>query len=146
MKKSEMQMKLRRQLERRQEDMVRELRNGDSTTAMIYYGSICGLADAMRIVGLVDWEQSTKIREQAMALYRRVREACQEAGAHARDRVQGVQRAIRGMPREAGRRELALSALGRGPGGEGGGAAADAGRKDTEGADGAVCQGEPLSV
>lgn len=75
MKKSEMQMKLRRQLERRQEDMVRELRNGDSTTAMIYYGSICGLADAMRIVGLVDWEQSTKIREQAMALYRREWEA-----------------------------------------------------------------------
>lgn len=75
MKKSEMQMKLRRQLERRQEDMVRELREGDSATALIYYGSICGLADAMRIVGLVDWEQSTYIREQAMELYKREWEA-----------------------------------------------------------------------
>lgn len=71
MKKSEMQEKLQRQLERRQEDMIRELRNGDRTTAMIYYGNICGLADAMRIVGLVDWEQSTFIREQAWALYKR---------------------------------------------------------------------------
>lgn len=75
MKKSEMKEKFRRQLERRQEDMIRELRNGDRTTAMIYYGNICGLADAMRIVGLVDWEQSTYIREQAMELYKREWEA-----------------------------------------------------------------------
>ena len=75
MKKSEMQMKLRRQLERRQEDMVQSARNGDRVSAMLYYGNICGLADAMRIVGLVDWDQTNEIREQAMALYRREWEA-----------------------------------------------------------------------
>lgn len=74
MKKSEMQMKFQRLLERRQEDLVREIRNGDRTTAMIYYGQICGLADAMRVIGLVDWEQSTYIREQAMELYKRERD------------------------------------------------------------------------
>ena len=74
MKKSEMQMKFQRLLERRQEDLVREIRNGDRTTAMIYYGQICGLADAMRVIGLVDWEQSTYIREQAMELYNRERD------------------------------------------------------------------------
>ena len=73
--KSEMQEKLQRQLERRQGDMIQEIRSGDRTTAMIYYGNICGLADAMRIVGLVDWEQSIYIREQAMELYRREWEA-----------------------------------------------------------------------
>lgn len=71
MKKSEMQIKFQRLLERRQEDMVRELRSGDRTTAMIYYGQICGLADAMRVIGLVDWEQCTYIREQAMEFYKR---------------------------------------------------------------------------
>ena len=71
MKKAEMQMKFQRLLERRQEDMIRAMRNGDHTLAMMYYGQICGLADAMRAVDLVDWEQSTYIREQAMALYKR---------------------------------------------------------------------------
>ena len=71
MKKAEMQMKFQRLLERRQEDMIREIQSGDRTTAMIYYGQICGLADAMRVVDLVDGEQSTYIREQAMALYKR---------------------------------------------------------------------------
>ena len=71
MKKSEMQMKFQRLLERRQDDMIRAMQNGDHTSAMLYYGQICGLADAMRAVELVDWEQSTYIREQAMAFYKR---------------------------------------------------------------------------
>lgn len=71
MKKSEMQIKFRRLLERSQEEMIQAKRNGDHTLAMLYYGQICGLADAMRAVELVDWEQSTYIREQAMAFYKR---------------------------------------------------------------------------
>ena len=71
MKKAEMQMKFQRLLERRQEDMIRAMESGDHTCAMMYYGQICGLADAMRVVDLVDWEQSTYIREQAMAFYKR---------------------------------------------------------------------------
>lgn len=71
MKKSEMQMKFQRLLERRQEDMIRAMESGDHTCAMMYYGQICGLADAMRAVELVDWEQYTYIREQALALYKR---------------------------------------------------------------------------
>lgn len=74
MKKSEMQMKFQRLLERRQDDMIRAMQNGDHTSAMMYYGQICGLADAMRAVELVDWEQSTYIREQALALYKRERD------------------------------------------------------------------------
>ena len=75
MKKSEMQEKFRRQLERRQEDMLRARAKGDHTTAMMNFGQICGLADAMRLVGLVDWEQASYIREQAMELYKREWEA-----------------------------------------------------------------------
>ncbi len=74
MKKSEMQMKFQRLLERRQEDMIRAMESGDHTCAMMYYGQICGLADAMRAVELVDWEQYTYIREQALALYKRERD------------------------------------------------------------------------
>lgn len=71
MKKSDLERKFGQLLERNREAMLRALRDGEKPSALMFYGNICGLADAMRIVGLVDWEQSTKIRAQAWALYKR---------------------------------------------------------------------------
>lgn len=75
MKKSDLERKFWQLLERNREAMLRALRDGEKPSALMFYGNICGLADAMRIVGLVDWEQSTYIREQAMELYNREWEA-----------------------------------------------------------------------
>ena len=75
MKKSDLERKFGQLLERNREAMLRALRDGEKPSALMFYGNICGLADAMRIVGLVDWEQSTYIREQAMELYNREWEA-----------------------------------------------------------------------
>ena len=71
MKKSEMQAKFQRLLEHSQEDLIRAKQSGDHSLTMLYYGQICGLAEAMRAVELVDWEQAAYIREQAMEFYKR---------------------------------------------------------------------------
>lgn len=71
MKKSDLERKFEQLLERNREAMLRALRDGEKPSALMFYGNICGLADAMRTVELVDWEQAAYIREQAWALYKR---------------------------------------------------------------------------
>ena len=71
MKKSELERKFGELLERRREAMLQALRDGEKPSALMFYGNICGLADAMRAVELVDWEQAHSIRDQAWALYKR---------------------------------------------------------------------------
>ena len=78
MKKSEMQAKFQRLLEHSQEDLIRAKQSGDHSLTMLYYGQICGLAEAMRAVELVDWEQAAYIREQAMELYKRERDGADD--------------------------------------------------------------------
>ncbi len=71
MKKSDLERKFHELLERNREAMLRALRDGEKPSALMFYGNICGLADAMRAVELVDREQAAYIRDQAWALYRR---------------------------------------------------------------------------
>lgn len=65
MKKSDLERKFGELLERRREAMLQALRDGEKPSALMFYGNICGLADAMRAVELVDWEQAHSIRDQA---------------------------------------------------------------------------------
>lgn len=71
MKKSDLERKFGELLERRREAMLQALRDGEKPSALMFYGNICGLADAMRAVELVDWEQAYSIRNQAWELYKR---------------------------------------------------------------------------
>ena len=71
MKKSDLERKFGELLERRREAMLQALRDGEKPSALMFYGNICGLADAMRAVELVDWEQAYSIRNPAWELYKR---------------------------------------------------------------------------
>ena len=94
MKKSDLERKFGELLERRREAMLQALRDGEKPSALMFYGNICGLADAMRAVELVDWEQAHSIRDQAWALYKRggadaEDEACEIPGQTAPGRPDG---------------------------------------------------------
>lgn len=68
MKKAEMQEKFRQLLETRREALLRAVRKEDKPAALARYGEICGIAEAMRVLELVDYDQVQYIRDQAWAL------------------------------------------------------------------------------
>lgn len=68
MKKAEMQERFRQLLETRREALLRAVRKGDKPAALTRYGEICGVAEAMRALELVDYDQVQYIRDQAWAL------------------------------------------------------------------------------
>ena len=78
MKKNELQEKFRTLLESRQESLKRAAKLNDQMSGLMAYGEICGLAAAMKAVGLIDYEQAEYIKEQAWALYEG-KEPCDEA-------------------------------------------------------------------
>lgn len=69
MKKAEMQEKFRRGLEWRSNELRKDARMNDQISGLLMYGEICGMASAMRIMGLIDHDEEHSIREQAWALY-----------------------------------------------------------------------------
>ena len=46
------------------------VRKEERPTAMMWYGQICGIADAMRTMELVDYDQAQYIKDTAFVLYR----------------------------------------------------------------------------
>lgn len=70
MKKAQMQERLKALLEDRRERLLRAVRKEERPTAMMWYGQICGIADAMRTMELVDYDQARYIKDTAFALYR----------------------------------------------------------------------------
>ena len=69
MKKNELQEKFRVLLENRQERLKKATKLNDQMSGLMAYGEICGLAAAMKTIGLIDYEQSEYIKEQAWALH-----------------------------------------------------------------------------
>lgn len=69
MKKNEMLEAFRQMLERRKELMVQAAKKGSKGSALMLYGQICGVAESMKRVGLIDREQLQYIKDEAWALY-----------------------------------------------------------------------------
>ncbi len=70
MKKAQMQERFKALLEDRRERLLQAVRKEERPTAMMWYGQICGIADAMRTMELVDYDQAQYIKDTAFALYR----------------------------------------------------------------------------
>ena len=68
MKKSEMQERFRQLLERRKLMLREAVAKKKDSLAVMHYGAICGMAEAMRELGLIDWEQKRFIKDEAWAL------------------------------------------------------------------------------
>ena len=69
MKKNELQEKFRALLEDRQEHLKKAARLNDQISGLVCYGEICGVAAAMKAVGLIDYEQAEYIKDQAWELH-----------------------------------------------------------------------------
>lgn len=68
MKKSEMQVRFRDLLEENKE-AIRDMRDEcDYQTSMMFYGKVCGIASAMRVIGLIDFDQESEIKDEAFAI------------------------------------------------------------------------------
>ena len=69
MKKNEMQKKFRALLKIRQERLKKAAKLNDQMSSLVAYGEICGVAAAMKAVGLIDYEQAEYIKDQAWELH-----------------------------------------------------------------------------
>ena len=68
MKKSDMQEKFRDLLDRTKK-MIRMTRDkGETQTAMMFYGKVCGIASAMYAIGIIDYDQQSYIWDEAWAI------------------------------------------------------------------------------
>lgn len=71
MKQSNQQLheKFQQMIQRRREDLLKARKEGHEPSALMFYGQICGIADAMKTFGLIDYEQRGYIENEAWALY-----------------------------------------------------------------------------
>ena len=68
MKKSEMQVRFRDLLEENKK-AIRDMRDEcDYQTSMMFYGKVCGIASAMRVIGLIDFDQESEIKDEAWSV------------------------------------------------------------------------------
>lgn len=68
MKKSEMQVKFRELLDDTKQ-MIRMAREkGETQSAMMFYGKVCGIASAMYAIGIIDYDQQSYIRDEARSI------------------------------------------------------------------------------
>ena len=68
MKKSEMQVRFRDLLEENK-NAIRDMRSEcDYQTAVMFCGKVCGIASAMRVIGLIDFDQESEIKDEAFAI------------------------------------------------------------------------------
>lgn len=68
MKKNEMQVKFRMLLEDRKERLKRAVDKGKEDVTMMHYGEICGVAESMRKLDIIDYEQAEFIKNEAWAI------------------------------------------------------------------------------
>lgn len=69
MKKTEMQERFQKMIRNRKEYLLEAKKDGETPSALMFYGQICGIADSMKAVGLIDNEQRDYIKNDAWALY-----------------------------------------------------------------------------
>lgn len=69
MKKSEMHEKFRMLLDSRKDLLKRAVDAARETDALVRYGEICGVAEAMRKLDLIDYEQAEFIQSEAWSIY-----------------------------------------------------------------------------
>ena len=71
MKQSNQQLheQFQQMIQHRKERLLKAKKDGQEPSALMLYGQICGIADAMKVVGLIDYEQRDYIRNEAWALY-----------------------------------------------------------------------------
>lgn len=69
MKKSEMHEKFRMLLEDRKERLKRSVDKDNKGVALMQYGEICGVAESMRKLDLIDYEQAEFIKNEAWSIY-----------------------------------------------------------------------------
>ena len=65
MKKSEMQEKFRQLLDDAKQMIRMGREKGETQTAMMFYGKVCGIASAMYAIGIIDYDQNNYIRDEA---------------------------------------------------------------------------------
>lgn len=65
MKKSEMQEKFRELLDDAKQMIRMGREKGETQTAMMFYGKVCGIASAMYAIGIIDYDQNNYIRDEA---------------------------------------------------------------------------------
>lgn len=66
---SKIHKQFQQMIQRRREDLLKAKKEGDEPWALMFYGQICGIADSMKAIGLIDYEQRDYIRNEAWALY-----------------------------------------------------------------------------
>lgn len=69
MKKSEMNEKFQKLLERTKKTIKEEREKGNETAAMMYYGKVCGITGSMYAIGIIDWGQMSFIKDEAWDIY-----------------------------------------------------------------------------
>lgn len=65
MKKNEMQEKFRELLDDAKQMIRMGREKGETQTAMMFYGKVCGIASAMYAIGIIDYDQNNYIRDEA---------------------------------------------------------------------------------
>ena len=65
MKKSEMQEKFRELLDDAKQMIRMGREKGETQTAMMFYGKVCGIASAMYAIGIIENDQNNYIRDEA---------------------------------------------------------------------------------
>ena len=70
MKKVQLQERFKALLEDRRARLLQAVRKEERPTAMMWYGQLCGIADAMRTMELVDYDEAQYIKDTAFVLYR----------------------------------------------------------------------------
>ena len=69
MKKNEMQEKFRELLDDAKQMIRMGREKGETQTAMMFYGKVCGIASAMYAIGIIDFDQNNYIRDEAWSIY-----------------------------------------------------------------------------
>lgn len=69
MKKNEMHEKFRMLLDSRKDLLKRAVDAARETDALVRYGEICGVAEAMRKLDLIDYEETEFIQSEAWSIY-----------------------------------------------------------------------------
>ena len=69
MKKNEMHEKFRMLLDSRKDLLNRAVDAAREPDALVRYGEICGVAEAMRKLDLIDYEQTEFIQSEAWSIY-----------------------------------------------------------------------------
>lgn len=69
MSNKELHEQFQQMIQHRKEHLLKAKKDGHEPSALMFYGQICGIADSMKAIGLIDYDQKEYIENDAWALY-----------------------------------------------------------------------------